>query len=177
MLTTTVDKHNNENAAYVPVKARAGYAAGYTDPEYIAALPRFSLPNLPANRTYRMFPTTGKSMLPVPEGSLIIAEYVQDWLAIKNDTLCIIILKNAGPDFVFKQVENKVRESRSLLLKSLNEAFKPYEVPVAEVLEVWKMVSYVSDVIPAGNISLGLIAETLQDIKTEISRIGDKVHS
>jgi transcriptional regulator with XRE-family HTH domain len=175
VLATTVDRDNNENIEYVPIKAKAGYLAGHTDPEFIATLPRFSMPQLPANRTYRMFPTTGPSMLPIPEGSLIIAEYVQDWLSLKDDTLCILILKSAGQDFVFKQVENRIRKDRSLLLKSLNETFKPYEVPVADVLEIWRYVSYVSEAIPSGNITLGQIAQSLKEIRVDVAGLAERI--
>src|SRR5690606_40737116 len=45
VLAISVDKSNNENVEYVPVKAKAGYASGgYNDPEYIAGLPKFSMP-------------------------------------------------------------------------------------------------------------------------------------
>ncbi len=111
-------------------------------------------------------------MLPIPEGALIIAEYVQDWTGLKDDTLCILILRSAGADFVFKQVENRIKTSRSLLLKSLNyEEFAPYEVPVADVLEIWRYVSYVSDAVPAGNITLGQIAQSLREIKVDVARM------
>lgn len=172
VLATTVDSGNKENMEFVPIKARAGYLAGYSDPEYIAALPRFSMPHLPGDKTYRMFPTTGKSMLPIPEGSLVIAEYVQDWHSLKNDALCILILKGAGQEFVFKQVLNNIKTARSLTLKSLNaEEFKPYEVPVSDVLEIWKFVSFVSSEVPAGNISMTSIASALQDIRVDINRL------
>lgn len=174
VLATTVDKTNNENIEYVPIKAKAGYVAGHADPEFIATLPRFTMPQLPANRTYRMFPTSGPSMLPIPEGSLIIAEYVQDWISLKNGTMCIIILKSAGQDFVFKQVENRIRDERALRLVSLNDEFAPYAVPVSEVLEIWRFVSYVSDTVPAGNISLGQIAQSLREIKVDVARIAGK---
>ncbi len=176
VLATTVDGANRENIEYVPIKAKAGYLAGHTDPEFIATLPRFSMPQLPGGRTYRMFPTSGRSMLPIPEGSLIITEYVQDWTGIKDETLCILILKSAGADFVFKQVINFIKESRSLLLQSLNhEEFAPYEVPVSDVLEVWRFVSYVSNEVPAGNITLGQIAQSLKDIKVDVSRLAGAV--
>jgi transcriptional regulator with XRE-family HTH domain len=172
VLATTVDKDNRENIEYVPIKAKAGYVAGHADPEFIASLPRFSMPQLPQNRTYRMFPTTGKSMLPIPEGSLIITEYVQDWLSIKDDTLCILILKSTGADFVFKQVENRIRKERTLLLKSFNhEEFAPYEVSVGDVLEIWRFVSYVSSEVPAGNITLTQIAQSLKEIKVDVARL------
>jgi hypothetical protein len=173
VLTTTVNAQDKQNIEFVPVKARAGYFAGHSDPEYIAALPRFTMPHLPADKTYRMFPTTGRSMLPIPDGSLVIAEYVQDWFSIKNDTLCILILKSAGHDFVFKQVVNNIKTARSLTLKSLNtEEFKPYDVPVSDVLEIWKFMSYVSNEVPVGNISMSAIASALNEIRVDIKRLG-----
>jgi transcriptional regulator with XRE-family HTH domain len=172
VLATTVDKDNRENIEYVPIKAKAGYLAGHADPEFIASLPRFSMPQLPQNRTYRMFPTTGRSMLPIPEGSLIITEYVQDWMSINNDTLCILIMKNVGADFVFKQVENRIKKDRMLTLKSLNnEEFPPYEVSIGDVLEIWRFVSYVSTEIPAGNISMAQIAHCLREIKVDVAKL------
>jgi hypothetical protein len=172
VLATTVDSNDKENIEYVPVKAKAGYLAGYSDPEFIASLPRFTMPQLPANRTYRMFPTSGASMLPIPEGSLIIAEFVQDWISLKDNTLCILILKGEGQDFVFKQVENRIRDERLLRLKSLNsEVFKPYDVAVADVLEIWRFVSFVSERVPAGDISLGQIAQSLDEIRLKVDKI------
>jgi len=57
VLSITMNPDNRENVEYVPIKAKAGYQKGYSDPEFIRQLPRFSLPHLPGNRTYRMFPT------------------------------------------------------------------------------------------------------------------------
>lgn len=172
VLATTVDADNNELIEYVPVKAKAGYQSGLADPEFIANLPRFTMPHLPQDRSYRMFPTTGASMLPIPEGSLVITEYVQDWSSIKNETLCILILKSEGQDFVFKQVVNRIKDEGKLILKSLNsEAFDPYEVPVSDILEIWRFVSYVSEKVPAGNLSLGRIAQSLDEIRENLARI------
>lgn len=56
--------------------------------------------NLLWGGTYRMFPTTGDSMLPIPEGSDVVARYVQDWKTLKPDRHCIVILKGEQ-DFVF----------------------------------------------------------------------------
>ncbi len=117
VLAISVDRTNKENVEYVPLKARAGYQAGFNDPEYIAALPKLSLPNLPSSGTFRMFPTTGKSMLPIPENSDILCEYVADWKSLKPDTPCIVILSGTQ-DFVFKLVT--VLRDAQVMLKSLN---------------------------------------------------------
>jgi len=175
VLTTTVDRDNNENSEFVPVKAKAGYAAGYADPEYIAALPKFSMPQLPKHSTYRMFPTSGPSMLPIPENCFVIGEFVQNWKEIKDGTLCVVILKTPGADsFVFKQVDNLIAKERALLLKSLNPEFEPYQVPVTEILEVWKFVSYVSDTVPEGNITMGQIVQSLQSIQVNMAKLAAK---
>lgn len=164
VIAITVDKNNRENLEYVPVKAKAGYVSGYNDPAYIAALPKFSLPNLPASKSYRMFPITGDSMLPVASGSEIIGQYVEDWKSIKHQTPCIIIL-NGQQDFVFKLV---TLEGNHFLLESLNTLYQPYTVAVSEVLEIWKFHSYHSSQMPDMPGDLQNIANTVKDILADI---------
>ena len=61
--------------SFVPVKAAAGYLAGYADPEFIDELNTFTLPML-APGDYRAFEIVGDSMLPTPSGSVIVGEKV-----------------------------------------------------------------------------------------------------
>lgn len=144
ILAITVDKKNRENTEYVPVKAKAGYMSGHNDPEFIAALPKFSLPNLPEG-SFRMFSTTGDSMLPIPENSDIIGRYVQDWKSLKPDSPCIVILKGEQ-DIVFKLVT--VNTDGGMQLKSLNKAYKPYEVKAEDVLELWEYYKHQTSSLP-----------------------------
>ncbi|MEO8795493.1 MAG: helix-turn-helix domain-containing protein [Daejeonella sp.] len=165
VLAITVDKNNQENVEYVPVKAKAGYRSGYGDPEFIASLPKFSLPNLPASGTFRMFPTTGNSMLPIPENSDVIAQYVQDWKSLKPDTLCIVILKEEQ-DFVFKSVT--VQEDGKILLKSWNDKYQPYLVGSDEVLEIWKYYKHQTDKMPQKRTDMQELKELLLDVRERI---------
>ena len=160
VLSITVDKDNKENIEFVPKKARAGYLANFNDPEFIADLPKFSLPHLPQNKTYRMFPTEGDSMLPIPENCLVIAEYVADWTTLKN-TPSIVIMKSEQT-FLFKMA-SLVVANQSLLLHSLNTEYKDREVWVGDVLEVWKYNSHITDMIPAGND--GMMQQILNYVK------------
>lgn len=146
ILATTVDKNEAENIHLVSVKATAGYTSGYNDPEYISALPSFQLPFLSRNKTYRTFQIQGDSMLPVPDMSYIIAEYVQNWHYIKDGHAYIVVTESDG--VVFKVVYNQVRKKKNLLLKSLNSFYKPYEVPITEVREVWSFVQYFTNELP-----------------------------
>jgi len=167
VLTITVDKDNRENMEYVPVKAKAGYRSGYNDPEFLAALPKFSLPNLPKGGTYRMFPTKGDSMLPIPEGSDVIGRFVQDWQSIKDKTLCIVILKGEQ-DFVFKQV--MVQENQ-LLLQSLNPLYEPYSVSLSEILELWAFYCYQSKEIPQATGDLQTVLKAIGEVRSDIQAI------
>jgi transcriptional regulator with XRE-family HTH domain len=168
VLAISVDKSNNENIEYVPIKAKAGYMAGYNDPEFIAALPKYSLPNLPVQGTFRVFPSTGDSMLPVPEGSDIAAQYVPDWTTLKPGTPCIVILKNQQ-DFVFKLVT--VNTDGAILLKSLNPVYHPYTVDAGDVMEIWKFYAYTSREFPEARPELATVLEAIRNLEEKIGEI------
>lgn len=53
-----VDENNENLIEVVPVKATAGYLAGYDDPEYIEQLQKIKLPFLPTGK-HRAFPIKG----------------------------------------------------------------------------------------------------------------------
>ena len=68
----------------VPVKAAAGYLAGYADPEFLDELNTFTLPML-APGNYRAFEIVGDSMLPTASGSVIVGEKVDDLEEVKSN--------------------------------------------------------------------------------------------
>ena len=165
ILSISVNKDNEENMEYVPIKAKAGYRSYFNDPEFIAGLPKFSLPNLPKNNTYRMFPTVGDSMLPIPEGSDIIARFVQDWHSLRARAMCIVILKG-DQDFVFKQVT--FEDNGEVLLESLNKNYEPYRVPVSDVLELWQFYSYQTKDVPEVQTDLQVMAKAIKEMQEEL---------
>ena len=172
VLATTVDKEDREQIEFVPQKARAGYLAGFSDPEFISKLPVFNLPHLPRDKKFRMFPTMGDSMYPIPENSMVIGNYVEDWAGLKDETPCIVVTKEEG--IVFKLVTSQIKKNKTLILKSLNSMYAPYEVHVSNVLEIWKFVNYISDTIPEQEIPLLEMARSLHEIKTELKKLAAK---
>ncbi|HVX01051.1 MAG TPA: helix-turn-helix transcriptional regulator, partial [Candidatus Babeliaceae bacterium] len=169
VLAISTDKQNNENIEYVPIKAKMGYKTGYNDPEYIAHLPKFSLPNLPRHKTIRIFPSTGESMLPIKPGTDFITEYVEDWQKL-NDTPCVLILKSEGSDFVFKFVTWQ-KKDQNFLLRSLNDEYKPYTVSADEILEVWKYYKQITDELPEKEPNLQQIMGTLKEVMTKLEQL------
>lgn len=169
ILTTTVDADNEENIELVPVAAKAGYTAGYADPDFIKVLPTFQLPFLSREKKYRTFPISGDSMPPVADGSFVTGEYVQNWNLIKNGYPYIILTQDEG--IVFKIVYNHLSERKTLQLCSTNPLYEPYEVSVKEIREVWKFVNYISGEIPEPNLSTDQLADTVLNLQREVSRI------
>ena len=140
LLTVSVDKDGKENIEMVPVKAQAGYTTSYGDIDFIASLPKFSLPFLPHDKTYRTFQIQGDSMLPIPEGDWVTGSYIQNWNHIKDGTPCIIVTCDEG--IVFKVVYNQIKKNETLLLVSTNRIYKPYEMTVKNIVEIWKFETY-----------------------------------
>ncbi len=135
VLATMVDRDNNDLIEVVPVKAKASYAAGYADPEYMGEFPRMSFPFLNPGRKYRVFQIDGDSMLPIPERSYVTCEYIDDWFQIRDGEKYVVVTERDG--VVFKFVYNHIKENGKLLLCSSNPLYKPFEVEVTDVREVW----------------------------------------
>ena len=145
VLSVTVDQDDRENIELVPVKASAGYLNGYADPEYVKELPRFSLPMFNQG-TYRAFEIKGDSMLPLPSGSIIIGEYVENWHDIKFGQTYIVISKDDG--VVYKRVGSRFKEDKGLKLVSDNKVYEPYWVDAPDILEVWRAKAFISTELP-----------------------------
>jgi len=135
LLTITVDSKGKENIEMVPVKAQAGYTNSYGDLDFIASLPKFRLPFLPENKTYRTFQIKGDSMLPISENSWVTCSFVENWEFIKNGKACIIVTRSEG--IVFKLVYKKLEEGEFLLV-STNRNYSPFKITVLQVAEIWQ---------------------------------------
>jgi transcriptional regulator with XRE-family HTH domain len=169
VLTTTVNNENTENIELVHEKAKAGYTTGYADPEYIGELPVFRLPFLSDKRKYRTFQLKGDSMLPIPDGSWVTGEFLQDWMNIISGNAYIVFTLNDG--IVFKVVENNIRSDAKLVLYSLNTLYEPYEVHISEVKEIWKFVNYISNELPDPIIPEKQLMQTVAVMKHDLERL------
>tara|TARA_Y100001978_G_C23684585_1_gene431121 strand:+ start:910 stop:1704 length:795 start_codon:yes stop_codon:yes gene_type:complete len=172
VLTAQVSESNDELIEMIPVKARAGYALGYSDPEFIKELPTIRLPFLSKNRKHRTFPISGDSMPPVTDGSYVVGEFVQDWTTISSDTPCILVTRDEG--IVFKIVENQIKKDKTLLLISTNPLYEPYSVELKDILEIWIFRCYISMQLPATIIGDDELSNSIRAIQKSLFRIESK---
>lgn len=166
VIATTVDTNNNDNIEFVNEKAKAGYVNCFADPEFIGSLPVFQLPFLSKEKKYRAFSITGDSMLPIPDGSIVIGEYMQDFYDLKSKQAYIIVTRDEG--IVFKLIENNISENKTVRLISLNAEYQPYNLPVTELKEAWKFVCYLNTEIPEPVTDIQQILHKVNELKFEI---------
>jgi transcriptional regulator with XRE-family HTH domain len=173
VLATTVDGNNEENIELVAEKAKAGYTSGFSDPEYIKVLPTFKLPFLSKEKKYRTFQISGDSMHPIPDGSFVTGEYIDNWQYIKTGAPSIILTMDDG--IVFKVVENKISDEGKLKLHSLNEIYEPYDIDISEVKEIWKFVNYISSEMPEPNVEADDLVKEVRALRQEVKAIQTKL--
>jgi transcriptional regulator with XRE-family HTH domain len=169
VLAITVDDKEKENIELVPYKASAGYLNGYSDPEFIEELPRFQLPMLGNQGTFRAFEISGDSMLPIASGTVIVGQFIEDWSMIKDGTPCIIVSQKEG--VVFKRIFNKIEEAATLRLHSDNPVYSPYEVHVEDIMEIWEAKSYISSTFPIADLSLDKLSSIVLDLQKEMLKL------
>jgi DNA-binding XRE family transcriptional regulator len=167
VLSITVNDKEEELIDFVPVKASAGYTTGYADPEYIAELPKFKIPNLSAG-THRAFEIKGDSMLPVKSGSIVLGSYVDDWRSIENNKTYVLITQNDG--LVYKRLINEINTNNSVTCISDNKIYQAFQLKTEEILEVWKAKAIISFDIPEPE-----DVEQLSTIKHLASEIQGKI--
>lgn len=158
---------------FVPMKAAAGYLAGYADPEFIDELNTFTLPMLTGGN-FRAFEIIGDSMLPTPSGSVIVGEKVNDLEEIKNDTPCIVVSRNEG--IVYKRVQKNGKQKDKLTLISDNPVFHPYTVNTEEVIEMWQAQVVISKANSQHRWDMNQLANVVSDLQQQVSSLQKKMN-
>ncbi|MEO9966555.1 MAG: helix-turn-helix domain-containing protein [Reichenbachiella sp.] len=175
VLAITVDQNENENIELIPQKASAGYMNGYADPSYIENMPRFQLPMLPKNATYRAFEISGDSMLPLQPGTVIIGEYIENISHIKNGKTYVLLSREEG--IVYKRVFNYVEENGKLFLVSDNKAYSPYQIDASDIIEVWESKAFISidfpDATGKEDLTIEELSGIVKNLQNEIVKLKD----
>src|SRR6201991_1809390 len=157
----------------VPVKAAAGYLAGYADPEFLDELNTFTLPML-APGNYRAFEIVGDSMLPTPSGSVIVGEKVDDLEEIRSNQTYVVVSRNEG--IVYKRVVKNNKARTRLTLVSDNTAYQPYNVSADDVLEVWKAQMVISKANTQQRWDVNQLASLVTNLQDQVSSMKKKMN-
>jgi len=159
-----------EKILYVPTAAHAGYTEQFLDPVFMEDLISFSLPDYKFQHgTYRCFDVVGDSMEPsLYAGDKVVCSFMDSnnfYSSVRNNLVYVVVLEGA---IVVKRVINKIKEQKTLLLISDNNYFKPYEVPIEEVKEIWHVDVKISPFLPSPNNIRNAFHEEMDDMKRTI---------
>lgn len=158
---------------FVPVKAAAGYLAGYADSEFIDELNTFTLPMLTGG-SYRAFEIIGDSMIPTPSGSVIVGEKLESLESVKNNAAYIVVSKNEG--IVYKRVVKNNKNKNKLTLISDNPAFQPYQVHAADVLEMWQAQAIINKVTQHQRWDVDSLVSLVSNLQDQVSTLKKKMN-
>lgn len=158
---------------FVPVKAAAGYLAGYADPEFIDELNTFTLPML-APGQYRAFEIVGDSMLPTPSGSIIVGEKIEDINDVKNNFTYIVVSRNEG--IVYKRVMKNNRSKNKYTLVSDNPTYQPYQVNGEDIIEVWKAAMILGKANAQPHWNVNQLANVVNTLQEQVSYLKKKIN-
>jgi len=169
LFPVTVNESNEDLIEILTVEASAGYLKGYADPEYVEQLQNIKLPFLPTGK-HRTFPIKGDSMLPVKDGSYIVAKFIENIHDVKDGRTYIVLTKDDG--LVYKRVYNRITDRRSLLLYSDNKNYFPFEVNIEDVLELWEFTCCINtQEYDKDELKLSSIVNMFQELKVELKSI------
>jgi len=151
---------------FVPIKAAAGYLAGFGDPEFIDELNTFTLPML-AGGDYRAFEIVGDSMMPTPSGSVIVGERVSSLDDIKSNQTYVVVSKTDG--IVYKRLMKNNKQKTKMTLVSDNPAYQPYTVNAEDILEVWQAQMIISKANTQQRWDVNQLAGLVNNLQQQVS--------
>jgi transcriptional regulator with XRE-family HTH domain len=158
---------------FVPVKAAAGYLAGYADPEFVDELNTFTLPML-GSGDYRAFEIVGDSMEPTPSGSVIVGEKVASIDDVKSNQTYIVISKTDG--IVYKRMVRNNRQKNKVTLVSDNPSYQPYMVNAEDIIEIWQAQMIISKANTQQRWDVGQLASLVNNLQQQVSSIKKRMN-
>lgn len=157
---------------FVPIKAAAGYLAGFADPEFVDELNTFTLPMLSGGH-YRAFEIVGDSMLPTPSGSVIVGEKIESLDDVKASSTYIVVSRTDG--IVYKRIAKNNKQKNRYTLVSDNPAYEPYTVLADDMVEVWQAQMIISKANAQHRVDVSAMAHMVNTLQQQVSVLKKKM--
>ncbi len=135
----------------VPAEEYKHYFYNAVDDDYLKKLPLLQLPGLPASKAPdRAFEVNDDSMLPVVEGSVVVARREENIRQIKDGKLYVLVTRTEG--VIFRRVYNHIKKSGEILLEPLNSDYVQQQLSVmGREVEAWEVLLYISPQLPSAS--------------------------
>lgn len=167
VLTVVTDVSDDERIVHVPVPAQSGYVSELDNLEFIQDLPSFTLPDYKYKvGTHRSFDVSGDSMEPTLfEGDKVICSFIEPslWETALKDNYVYVIVTN--DDIVTKRVYNNIKANKTLELRSDNNYYEHYSIPLSIIREIWYVRAKISPFLPSPNRINNLLFSEIYSLK------------
>jgi transcriptional regulator with XRE-family HTH domain len=158
---------------FVPMKAAAGYLAGYADEEFIDELNTFTLPMMGSGQ-FRAFEIIGESMLPTPSGSIIVGQKINGLDDVKQNGAYIVVSRSEG--IVYKRLTKNIRTKNKVTLTSDNQSYQPYDMNIEEILELWQAQMVISKVSAQQRWDMNSLASMVNNLQSQVTTLKKKMN-
>lgn len=167
VLTVVTDIGDDERIVHVPVPAQSGYVSELDDTSFIQNLPSFTLPDYKYKvGTHRSFDVAGDSMEPTLfEGDKVICSYIEPSLwetALKDNYVYVIVTSD---DIVTRRIYNHIKANKTIELRSDNNYYDHYSIPLSIVREIWYVRAKISPFLPSPNRINNLLFDEIYALK------------
>ena len=147
VLMITVDRTGKENTLLVPVTAQAGYRHSYNEAAYLKDMVPYHLPGF-GDGTMRAFEVSGDSMAPTyKHRDIVVCSYVDRWDLLRPDESYVLV---TSENVLLKRLVAPITDRHGVVeLHSDNSGqYGVYQLPVADLLELWMVRGFVSNNAP-----------------------------
>jgi len=160
----------------VSEEAHAGYIDNHSDPDYIGTLDVYRVPGFEQGN-FRLFEIVGDSMVPTLRSrDVVITEKVENIAALAIGFLGVVIT-NEG--IVAKRLYLEEKSKTHLLLKSDNENYKTFAVPIDEVRELWAIKGKITTEFQPLELhsykKIGDLEMEVQTLKTKLNELIERI--
>ncbi|RTQ45453.1 LexA family transcriptional regulator [Hymenobacter gummosus] len=147
VLAVTVDKVGNDNTILIPARAQAGYTRSYNEAAYLEQMRPYQIPGF-EHGSYRAFEVNGDSMEPtINHRDIVVCSYVDRWDLLKPGEIYVVVTHE---NILLKRIPRRITDRKGMVdLLSDNTTVKPYDLPAADIVELWMVLGYISTYIPS----------------------------
>ena len=179
LLTIVTDGKDDERIVHVPIPAQAGYAGEVLDQAFVQSLPTYTLPDYKYKiGTHRSFDVSGDSMEPTLfEGDKVICSFLEpsQWESSVKDNYVYVLVTRG--DVLVKRVFSKLKENKSLELRSDNDFYEPYSMSIEDVREIWYVRAKISPFLPSPNNIQNIVRAEVNELKQTLMNQGRLVEN
>jgi phage repressor protein C with HTH and peptisase S24 domain len=146
VLTVTVDRQGEENTLMIPARAQAGYARSFNEVVYLQQMRPYHIPGF-EHGTYRAFEVSGDSMEPtINHCDIVVSQYVERWDLLQPGEIYVVVTHE---NILLKRIPRRITNRNGMVdLLSDNPMVKPYDLPAADIVQLWVVLGYISTYIP-----------------------------